>query len=66
MVVYSVEYEEGRSLVKRREWFETERGADAWVHSTETMRKRRSVIGPNKHVIEGKAGLLSFLRMYRG
>lgn len=65
MIVYSAEYEEGRSLVKRYEWFDTERAADEWVHLKETMRKRRNVVGPNKHVIEGKAGLLSFLRTYR-
>lgn len=65
MIVYSVEYEIGRSHDRKRAWFETERAADDWMHSTETMRQRRNVIGPNKHVIEGKRGLLSFLRTYR-
>lgn len=65
MIVYSVEYKEGRSNVERRQWFETERQADEWMHSDKTMKACRSVYGPNKHRIEGKHGLLSFLRTYR-
>jgi hypothetical protein len=66
MIVYSVEYRQGRSEIVKREWFETERQANVWVHSDDTMRGRRSVIGPKKHVIEGRSGLVSFLRTYRG
>jgi hypothetical protein len=65
VIVYSVEYKQGSSDAPKREWFETERQADEWIHSTPTMKACRSVYGPNKHVIEGKAGLLSFLRTYR-
>ena len=64
MIVYSVEYKRGRSSVAMRAWFESERQADEWVHSTEAMKTCRAVYGPNKHVIEGKRGLLSFLRTY--
>ena len=65
MIVYSVEYKKGRSNDERREWFSTERQADEWIHSAPTMKTCRVVHGPNKHVIEDKAGLLSFLRTYR-
>lgn len=65
MIVYSVEYKKGRSNDELREWFATERQADEWMHSTPTMKTCRDVYGPNKHVIEGKTGLLSFLQTYR-
>ena len=63
MIVYSVEWKDRRQ-VERRTWFSTEREADEWMHS-EDAGPCRNKIGPNKHVIEGKAGLLSFLRTYR-
>ena len=66
MIVYSVEYQEGRSTSSLRKWFGSEKLADDWMHARETMRKRRVVSGPDKHVIEGKAGLLSFLQTYKG
>ena len=65
MIVYSVEYKTGRSNDERREWFETERQADDWIYSKPTMKDCRDVFGPNKHRIEGRRGLLSFLRTYR-
>lgn len=65
MIVYSVSYKQGRSEALKHEWFATEREADEWVHSPEVMKKCRAAYGPNKHVIEGKHGLLSFLRAYR-
>lgn len=66
MVVWSVEYKQGRSDAVKREWFATEAQADFWVHSDGTAKTCREVYGPYKHVIEGKRGLLSFLRTYKG
>jgi len=43
MIVYSVEYKEGRSNAERRQWFETERQADEWMHSAKTMKTCRDV-----------------------
>jgi hypothetical protein len=66
MIVYSVEYQEGRSKVLKRQWFGTEREADDWVHDPKRWKTCRNMYGPNKHVIDGKRGLLSFLRTYEG
>lgn len=63
MIVYSVEWKDRRQNT-RHTWFATEREADEWVHS-EASVLCRSKLGPNKHVIEGKRGLLSFLKTYR-
>ena len=63
MIVYSVEWKDRRQ-VRRRAWFATARAADDWMHSDSVVACRNK-IGPNKHVIEGKGGLLSFLQTYR-
>jgi hypothetical protein len=64
MIVWSVEYKRGRSEAVHREWFASEQLADRWMHSPLVMKEYRGVLGPNKHYIEGKGGLLSFLQTY--
>jgi hypothetical protein len=66
MIVWSVEYKRGRSESVHRKWFMTEKSADTWMHSAHVMKSCRDVYGPNKHRIEGKGGLVSFLQMYKG
>ena len=63
MIVYSVEWQDRRQ-VKHRTWFASEREAETWMFS-EDAQMCRVKIGPSQHRIEGKAGLLSFLRTYR-
>ena len=69
MIVYSVEYRHGRRGVGgnvHRKWFATYQKAETWIDAAHVKSTTRDQIGPNKHVIEGKAGLLSFLQTYKG
>lgn len=62
MVVYSVTWVEFESPNDKRKWFASERDATKWMGRKHKWK--HGVMGPHRHVIEGKVGLMNFIKTH--